>query len=66
MAMKGGVVASGAAGVGHGYVLQPSVATNRVTSYVRRLAPGAVTVPLFVTDECGAWETFVGGGPNAF
>jgi hypothetical protein len=27
---------------------------------------GAVTVPLVVVDNCGAWPTFVGGGPSAF
>lgn len=33
---------------------------------VRRLAPGAATVQLIVTDSCGPWPTFVGlgaGGP---
>ncbi|MCC7372305.1 MAG: DUF1501 domain-containing protein [Chloroflexi bacterium] len=30
--------------------------------YVRRQAPGPVTVPIVVTDDCGAWNTFVGGG----
>ena len=59
-------IPNGPAGVGHGYILQPSNATDRVTFHVRRLAPGAVTVPLVVTDECGAWQTFVGGGPHAF
>jgi len=35
--------------------------------YVQRVAPNqAVTVPLVVEDDCGAWETFVGGGPSAF
>lgn len=30
---------------------------------VRRVTPGvAATAPLVVTDECGAWPTFVGGG----
>jgi hypothetical protein len=26
----------------------------------------AATVELTVTDGCGAWPTFVGGGPSAF
>jgi hypothetical protein len=26
----------------------------------------ASTVELVVTDGCGDWPTFVGGGPNAF
>jgi hypothetical protein len=25
-----------------------------------------VTVELVVTDGCGEWPTFIGGGPNAF
>jgi hypothetical protein len=33
---------------------------------VHRVAPGPVTVQMVVTDGCGAWPTFVGGGPNAF
>ena len=32
----------------------------------RRLAAGAITVPLVITDTCGEWETFVGGGATAF
>jgi hypothetical protein len=30
------------------------------------VSPGAVTVPITVTDGCGDWKTFVGGGANAF
>jgi hypothetical protein len=38
-----------------------------VTFFVRRIAPGqGTTVELVVTDQCGEWRTFVGGGPNAF
>ena len=34
---------------------------------VQRVANGqAATVELTVTDGCGEWPTFVGGGPNAF
>jgi hypothetical protein len=34
---------------------------------VHRVASGqAATVELTVTDGCGAWPTFVGGGPSAF
>jgi subtilisin family serine protease len=39
---------------------------TQVTFYVRRQNPGAaVTVPFTVTDRCGAWRTFVGGGTGA-
>lgn len=35
--------------------------------FVRPQTPGSyVTVPLMVTDGCGPWNTFVGGGPSAF
>jgi hypothetical protein len=36
------------------------------TFYVRRQSPGAaVTLPVTVTDGCGAWQTMVGGGTGA-
>jgi hypothetical protein len=35
--------------------------------FVRRATAGAATtVPFYVTDGCGEWSTFVGGGPSAF
>jgi hypothetical protein len=38
-----------------------------ITLTVNRLASGqAITVELTVTDGCGEWPTFVGGGPSAF
>jgi len=38
-----------------------------VSFTVHRAAPGlATTVPVVVIDDCGAWPTFVGGGPDAF
>ena len=37
-----------------------------LTFTVERAMPGrAATVPLTVVDGCGAWPTFVGGGPAA-
>jgi len=37
------------------------------TFVVRRVTAGqAVNVPFTVTDACGNWPTFVGGGPSAF
>jgi hypothetical protein len=40
--------------------------TGSYTFYVRRQSPGApVTVPITVTDGCGAWQTLVGGGRSA-
>jgi hypothetical protein len=38
-----------------------------VTFLIRRPAgAAALTIPLTVVDDCGAWPTFVGGGPGAF
>jgi hypothetical protein len=38
-----------------------------VTFVVRRVTAGQpTTVTLTVTDICGPWQTFVGGGPDAF
>ena len=39
---------------------------TRVTFYIRRVAAGPVTVQLRVIDDCGQWQTFVGGGAGAF
>jgi hypothetical protein len=60
----------------HGWTGPPSTLTWRpvlplgetgVNLTVTRVAPGqATTIPLTVVDECGAWPTFVGGGPSAF
>ncbi len=41
--------------------------TQSYTFFVRpRVAGQAVTLPLTVTDACGAWPTFVGVGPEGF
>ena len=41
--------------------------TQQIVLVVQRLVPGqAATAQLVVTDACGEWPTFVGGGPNAF
>jgi hypothetical protein len=49
-----------------GDVPLPAGATQ-ASFVVRRATPGqATTVPFTVVDAHGPWETFVGGGPNAF
>jgi hypothetical protein len=58
-------------GVGTGLRTDSAVALpgnpTSVTFYIRRQTPGqAVTVPLEVTDDCGAWQTLVGGGAAGF
>jgi uncharacterized repeat protein (TIGR01451 family) len=40
--------------------------TQPVIFVVRRVGAGAVTMPLRVTDACGEFRTFVGGGEAAF
>jgi hypothetical protein len=55
-------------GAGGGTVVPPTASQN-VTFTVSRQPAGAsvpVTVAFAVTDDCGAWSTFVGGGPGAF
>jgi hypothetical protein len=41
--------------------------TQQTTFYLRRVTPGqSSTLHLVITDNCGDWPTFVGGGPGAF
>jgi hypothetical protein len=36
------------------------------TFYLRRQTPGVpVTLPVTVTDNCGTWQTIIGGGTGA-
>jgi len=51
---------SGTAVVPIGDGIQP------VMFFIRRIGPGPIHVPLVVTDACGPWPSFVGGGPGAF
>jgi len=47
----------------------PTLPSQSITFVVARQpasAQVAVTVPLVITDDCGPWNTFVGGGPTAF
>jgi hypothetical protein len=43
-----------------------SPASSPVTLFVSRVNPGASTVHATITDGCGAWPTFFGGGATAF
>jgi uncharacterized repeat protein (TIGR01451 family) len=40
--------------------------TQPVIFFIRRIEPGALTVPMRATDGCGEWPTFVGVGGAAF
>lgn len=48
------------------YTLAAPADLTELTFLVDRQQAGQpVTVPMIVTDDCGAWETFVGAGPGA-
>lgn len=55
-------------GAGGGSVVPTTPSQSIVFVVTRQPASAqvAVTVPLVITDDCGAWNTFVGGGPTAF
>ena len=40
--------------------------TTSYTFYVRRETEGRTHLPFTVTDNCGSWPSFAGGGRNAF
>jgi hypothetical protein len=49
------------------YSLPLPPGTQQATLFVERITAGqAATLQLTATDSCGAWPTFVGGGPGAF
>jgi hypothetical protein len=53
--------------VQEGQTISLAASTQEVALVVQRLVPGqATTAQLVVTDVCGDWPTFVGGGPGAF
>ena len=58
-------VVGGPSGLQPGVVVPLNGATT-TTLLVSRVAAGGVTVPLTVTDGCGDWQTFAGGGAGAF
>ena len=59
-------VAGGPNGMRDGAHYTPSAPTHRLQLTIRRATPGQPTVvPIVVTDACGPWETFVGGGTGA-
>jgi subtilisin family serine protease len=58
---------SGQSGRSGGFTLDLPLRPPQLGFTVRRPNPGApTTVPLVVTDGCGAWPTLVGGGAGAF
>ena len=66
-ASNGLIDAGGVSGSGGNFTLGLPSGTTGFTFFIRRASPGAATtVPFTVNDSCGAWQTFAGGGPDAF
>jgi hypothetical protein len=63
----GSVTYSGATRTGE-QILEPSTPQQKTLTFeVRRLTTGQpTTIKVTVVDGCGKWDTFVGGGPDAF
>jgi hypothetical protein len=60
-------IPGGQTGATGNFTITPPPGTQQLTFFVRQQAPGGyTTVPLVIVDNCGAWSTFVGGGPAAF
>ena len=54
-------------GIPSGFTHVPAQATSQVSfEFWQAVIGQGATVPLIVTDGCGAWTTLVGGGPNGF
>jgi subtilisin-like proprotein convertase family protein len=49
-----------------GGVLTVPASSITAVFYIRKLSGSSVTLPLTVTGAFGTWQTFVGGGPNAW
>jgi hypothetical protein len=49
-----------------GGVLTLPPGTQSTVIVVHRLSSGTITVPLTITGSFGTWQTFVGGGPDAW
>jgi glucose/arabinose dehydrogenase len=60
------VTAGGQTSNNGNFILAPALAVQQFTFTVERLVAGAATtVPYTVVDECGPWDSFVGGGESA-
>jgi hypothetical protein len=66
-AQNGSIEINGQTRNGGNFNVSLPAGTQQATFNVRRLTPGQPTTVLFaVVDDCGPWQTFVGGGPSAF
>jgi hypothetical protein len=59
-------IPGGVTGSSGGFSLPLPPGTTETTFHIRQASPGGVTVPFTVTDVCGGWQTFAGGGTAAF
>jgi Pectate lyase superfamily protein len=59
---------NGQSRTGGNFTAYTAAGTQQVAFVVRRTPANApsTTVPFTVTDDCGAWKSFVGGGAHAF
>ncbi|MFN0070143.1 MAG: SBBP repeat-containing protein [Chloroflexota bacterium] len=55
-------ISGGPSGLQGTQTYTPPAGTVQLTLIIRRNQPGAITIPVTVTDGCGAWPTFVGAG----
>ena len=66
-AVTNGMVDAGSGMRPGGFAVDLPPNTRETTFQIRRTTPGAsTTVTVSVVDDCGSWQTFVGGGPAAF
>ena len=51
-----------------GFTYTPPLGTTSVSLTIQRVVQsgGATVAPIHVYDDCGEWQTFIGGGANAF
>jgi hypothetical protein len=57
---------NGAQGIAGERELPITAGAQTAVFFVRRIGPSSVHVPLTITDTCGEWPSFVGGGEGAF
>ena len=62
---NGTIELSGYGQVASGTTVGIAPGTREATFVVRRPASSSTIVPLFLTDACGEWRTFVGAGTGA-
>ena len=57
-------IATAQTGLGSGALVTPSTPVQSLQVFARRVGGQgtAFTAPITVTDACGAWQTFAGGG----